>query len=197
MSRLIPHLRQLRADRRGVAAIEFALVAPLFFLVTMGIFDLSYQFYIKSTLAGAVEAAARDATLEGFSTDPSALDDAVRERVQKVSASATLSFSRKAYAAFADVGAPERFTDANANSHYDSGECFVDTNGNGVWDADPGIAGNGGAESVVAYTASVQVTRVFPLWKMLGQPQVKTISASTVLRNQPFADGTATADTIC
>jgi Flp pilus assembly protein TadG len=197
MARTNKFLRRLTADRRGVAAIEFAIVAPLFFLVTMGVFDLSYQFYIKSALSGAIEKAGRNATLEGFSASQSALDDAVRDSVTKVYASATVTFTRKAYNGYADVGAPERFTDVNANNVFDSGECFQDSNGNGTWDSDAGTSGNGGADSVVSYTATAEINRVFPLWKMLGQPQVKRISATTVLRNQPFSDGTTTTATIC
>jgi Flp pilus assembly protein TadG len=189
-------LQRLKSDTRGVAAIEFAIVAPLFFLVMMGIFDLSYQFYLKSALSGAIEEAGRSATLEGFATNQAALDDAVRDRVQDVYASANVTFTRKAYSGFADVGSPERYTDANTNGAFDAGECFQDSNANGTYDLDPGIAGNGAADNVVAYTATAEFNRVFPLWKMLGQPQVKRISATTVLRNQPYADAATTA-TIC
>ena len=57
-------LRRLFTERRGVAAVEFAVVAPLFLLASMGVFDLSYQYYVKATLAGIMEEAGRAATLQ-------------------------------------------------------------------------------------------------------------------------------------
>jgi len=62
----------------------------------------------------------------------------------------------------------------------------VDENGNGVWDADVGKGGLGGANDVVLYTVTLNYDRVFPLWKLIGGDQRATASASTVLRNQPF-----------
>ncbi len=180
---------RLRRDARGVAAVEFALVSPLFLLATMGLFDLTYQYYAKSVLEGVVEQAARDATLEGYAEDQSKLDAFVTGEVQSVWKGADIKITRSAYLSFAEVSAPEDFTDANGNNKYDLGECFIDANGNGIWDNNRGRNGNGGADDVVALTAEMSLERVFPAWKMLGQPQVSKIVAVTVLRNQPYGPG--------
>jgi Flp pilus assembly protein TadG len=191
------HLRSLRRDTRGTAITEFALTAPLFLLILMGIFDFSWQMYAKQVLSGSVAQAARASTLEGNASSQTALDAAVRKQVKKVFKNANVTFTRKAYDSYDEIGDPENYTDSNKNGRYDSGECFQDVNGNGSWDADRGQTGNGGAEDVVVYSAAMEVTRILPVWAMLGQPQKTTIKASTVLRNQPYAAATSTNKVIC
>jgi len=190
-------LRRLRKQQRGAAAVEFALAAPVFLLLLMGIFDYSWQMYARQVLQGAVSHAGRDATLETNAASQTDLDAAVRKKVTDVFHDATLTFDRKAYESYDDIGDPEAFTDKNGNGSYDSGECFEDVNGNGSWDADRGAAGNGGAEDVVLYTASMKVTRILPVWRMLGQSQETTLTATTVLRNQPYNTATSTTQVIC
>ena len=74
------------------------------------------------------------------------------------------------------------------NNTYDSDEWFVDRNGNSRWDNDVGLAGQrGGAQDVVSIKATIVYNRIFPLWKMVGQPQQQTLTANTFLRNQPFS----------
>lgn len=190
-------IRRLGGNQQGNAVIEFALTAPLFLLIVTGIFDYTWQIYAKNTLQGVVNNSARAATLEGNALDQTVLDGRVRAQVQNVFPQSTVTFQRKAYDSYSEVGDPEAFTDANGNGRYDSGECFEDVNGNGNWDADRGQTGNGGAEDVVVYTASVRVTRVLPVWKMLGQSQQATLTATTVLRNQPYNAATSTKKVIC
>ena len=190
-------IRHLRRDQRGNAIVEFALTAPLFLIVVFGILDFSWQYYAKLELQGVVNAAARAATLEGNALSQTALDNDVRRKVLNVFPQGEVTFVRKSYDSFSEVGDPEAFTDANNNGSYDSGECFEDVNGNASWDADRGQAGNGGAEDVVLYTASLRMNRVLPVWKFLGQSQQSTLVATTVLRNQPYNAATTTKQVIC
>lgn len=189
--------RRLRRSEQGNAIVEFALTAPLFLLILMGIFDFSWQIYGKQVLQGAVSKAARDATLESSAVNQTALDAKVREKVLNVFPSGDVTFVRKSYDSYSEVGQPEAFTDSNKNGRYDSGECFEDVNGNSSWDADRGATGNGGAEDVVLYTATLEIQRVLPVWKMLGQSQTSRMQATTVLRNQPYNAATSTKRVIC
>ncbi len=197
MTRVTALLRRLRCDERAIAMVEFALTAPLFLLVLMGIFDYSWQMYAQQVLQGAVSEAGRDSTLETYADSQTALDTRVREQVLRVFRNADVEFSRKAYDQFSQVGVEERYTDANGNGSYDAGECYDDSNGNGRWDPDRGRTGNGGADDIVLYTASMSFDRVLPVWRMLGQPQSITLSYTTVLRNQPFATGSDAASDSC
>jgi len=179
MSRRRALIRRLRSDRRGVALVEFALTAPLFLLILMGIFDFCWQMYAQQVLQGAVAKAGRDSTLELYSSDQSALDARVKEQVQQVFAGADVKFTRRAYDEFSKLNVPRRYYDTNKNGYLDAEDCFEDG----------GKAGNGGADDVILYTVTMRFDRVLPVWKMLGQSPYSTLSAVTILRNQPFANG--------
>jgi Flp pilus assembly pilin Flp len=52
-------LRRWSRDERGVTAIEFAIVAPAFFMFVFGIIGVGLHFFTLSTLEHAVASAAR------------------------------------------------------------------------------------------------------------------------------------------
>lgn len=197
MTRRPPLLRRLLGNKLGTALTEFALIAPVFLLLLMGIFDYCWQMYAQQVLQGAVSQSARLSTLESFSADQKKLDANVLSKVLAVLPNATVEFKRKAYESYDLVGKPEPLTDKNGNGVWDTGECFEDMNGTGSWEADRGVSGNGGADDVVLYVATMKFNRVFPAWRMLGQPQEATLRAQTVLRNQPFGTNTSSREVIC
>jgi len=57
--RLKHFFKRLRTDKRGSAAIEFAFVAPVFFLLLMGTIEAGIIFFAQSSLQNAVNDAAR------------------------------------------------------------------------------------------------------------------------------------------
>ncbi len=192
-----PSIRRLRDDQSGAYMIEFAMILPAFLMLVMGTFDIGMQMYAKSVLAGAVEQAARLNTLETNSSSQTAVDQAVRDQVGRVAQYGTLTFSRLNYQDFSAVGKPEDFTDSNGDGIRNSGECFQDANGNGSWNSDRGDTGQGGANDVVLYRVNLTFDRLFPLWKMLGEPQSKTISIATTLRNQPYGTQSNGTTVVC
>lgn len=195
--RLRPFLARLIGETRAATLTEFAITAPVFLMTMMAIFDFSMLLYAKSVLSGAVNRAARDSSLETNNVSQTTLDAAVTAQVRAVFQDGTLAYSRRAYDSFDDVSKPEQLTDSNNNGVRDAGECFTDTNGNGSWDTLRGTNGQGTGDEVVMYTATLTMNRLFPGWKMLGQPQQSTIRASTVLRNQPFASNQRSSNVIC
>ena len=54
-----PRLRTLARDERGVTALEFGLVGPLFFALMFGIISVGFYFFTTFTLENGVEDAAR------------------------------------------------------------------------------------------------------------------------------------------
>lgn len=178
--------KTLQQDCQGVAAVEFALIAPTLALVLMGLFDMGYTIYANTMLQGALQRAARASTVEGASNQQATIDEAVQAEVRKVVPDAQFTFSRKAYTNFSDVGVAEDFIDANTNGTCDDGEAFEDANGNGTWDPDRGAKGFGGARDAVLYTVSMTYTRKFPMASLLGMTETVTNEAATVLRNQPY-----------
>ncbi len=197
MRPILTFARRLRREERGAYMIEFGLIMPVFLLLVMATFDLGFQMYAKAVLGGAVEFAARANTLESNANNQTAIDQTVRDRVGTVASYATLSFSRLNFDNYSDVNKPEDFNDTNGNGIHDSWECFSDANGNRSYDTNRGGTGQGGASDVVLYTVTMTFDRVFPLWKILGQPQQKQIAVTTVLRNQPYTNQTNATVVVC
>lgn len=191
-------LYRLRCDARGVTAIEFAFVAPVMLLLLMGLSDMAYQCYVQAMLTGAMQKAGRDSTIQGSGTRTAQIDATVMSWVRSVAKTATYTSSRKSYAQFGAIK-PEAFTDGNSNGVYDAAtECFIDINGNNTWDSDPGLTGQGGANDVVLYKLTVTYPRLFPLAGMLGWSANQQLSASTILKNQPWAaQSSYTARQVC
>jgi len=53
---MISKIRQfLFSERKGVAAIEFALLAPAFFMLMIAIFEIAYYIYMSTSTQRAVE----------------------------------------------------------------------------------------------------------------------------------------------
>lgn len=185
------YLRQLLQNKRGVTAVEFALVTPVFLLMLLGTLNLGQAIYLEGVFHGAVQDAGRDAGLESGAANLGEIDSLVMKRVSGLAPRGAIISSRKNYTTFNDVGTPEDFADANNNGTYDDNECFIDVNGNSTWDEDRAVAGLGGADDVVVYTASLTYNWLIPMGGFLGGASTNTISASTVLRNQPFGSQAA------
>ncbi|WP_337848259.1 TadE family protein [Sphingomonas sp.] len=193
-------LRALISDTQGVTAIEFAILAPVLFILIMGALDLSYNVWVRTILAGAVNQAARQATMESASTNQASIDDHVEAAVKQLVPNAEVTFSRLAYEDFASVGKPEDYTDANNNGHYDTGECFLDVNGNQSWDADRGNDGLAGPGDINRYDVTVSYNRLFdiPLSNLIGLARRQSLNATTILQVQPYAqDNLSVPSTVC
>lgn len=186
-----------RRDERGATIIEFALILPAMLTLIMGLSEIAYQIYIKAILTGAVQKAGRDSAIQGGAQQTATIDLAVMNVIWKAAGNATYASTRMSYSQFGYI-APEPFTDANKNGIRDKGECFTDINGNGIWDANPGISGQGGANDVTVYTMTITYPHLFPVARWFGWSAMQTTTASTILKNQPYATQTAaTPATIC
>ena len=163
-------------------------------LMLMGLFDLAYNMYTTQMLQGAIENAARYSSLEGAAGNETKLDAKVTTTVRAVAPAAALTFTRRSYSSFTKAGRPEDYTDVDGNGTCGKGEPFEDANGNGKWDADGGKAGFGGARDAVLYTVTVKYVRPFPIAGLIpGQSKTFTLSAATVLRNQPYGQQVTSA----
>jgi len=191
-------LRRFAADEAGATIVEFAIVAPVMCLLLAGGFDVAHTLYTRAALEGVVQKVGRDATLEAGldAANQAVLDGHVRNQVRALANNASISISRSYFRTFTNAADRrfEPFTDTNGNGTCDGpqgatpGEPYEDTNDNGRWDATGGNAGQGGAEDAVVYTVTMTYPRLFPLYRFLGDSDTATVKATTVLRNQPYAD---------
>lgn len=200
-----PKFVRLRKDEDGATILEFAIIAPIFFFMLLGTFEVGYSMYMKSVLDGAIQQAARDATLQQGNNpeDRREIDDKLRAALLAVNPSLTdIQIIRKSYTNFSGVERIEDYTDTNNNGTCDNNEAYVDESGNGKWGT-VGYAGNGSARDAVLYTVKISYNAVFPLDKFVrkgasegssftldGLPDQRTLVAETLLKNQPFGDQT-------
>ena len=185
--RAAPHLRALLADRRGAAAVQFAVLAPALLLMVVGSFEVAIALFVSGTMESAVLAASRYG-VTGFTENGVSRED----RIRQIIADRTLGFvdmdtaeiRTLVYSSFAQIGEPEPFTDENGNGAHDAGEPFNDVNGNGQWDDDMGTAGLGGPGDIVLYDIAYEtgsITRLFtPIFGRIVH------RAAVAVRNEPF-----------
>jgi Flp pilus assembly protein TadG len=183
-------LRRLIGNRDGVAAMEFAVAAPIVTLTIAGLIELSMVMFVSSLMEGGIRDASRFG-ITGYVPPGSTRDDEIRKLVGDATVGliniATAIIDTKVYPSFGDVGKPEPYTDTNGNGHYDEGESFTDVNGNGVWDADMGVAGLGGPGDIVLYKITADWPLMTPLLvPFMGTDGKMTLSASVAVRNEPY-----------
>lgn len=197
IGRAVPHvgrpLRSIARSEGGSAVTEFGLIAPVFFMLMMGIYDVTHMVYARSVFQGAVERAAREASLE--TGDTTAADELVEETIRPVLPDVVLASERKSYYDFADIGRPEQWTDVGDEDGNGLGdgicnfdEPYVDENSSGAWEADVGASGNGGAGDVVMYTVTATYSPVFRIPFMPESWASREITAVAVKKNQPFSE---------
>ncbi len=61
-------MKALMRARAGATAVEFALVAPIFIIMTMGVFEIGRAFWIRSSMQFAVEETTRYAIVNTSAT---------------------------------------------------------------------------------------------------------------------------------
>jgi Flp pilus assembly protein TadG len=187
----------LRSSNRATVVMEFGLLAPVMFLLLMGAFDIGHSLYMTTVMQGAVQKAARDSGLETGVDNQASIDAKVTSQVKKLAKNATVTIRRKYYKSFSKASnVKESFTDTNGNNTCDAGEPYVDENNSGSWDSDAGVSGQGSAKDAVVLSVTATYPRMFPLWRMIGLSDTQSITATTVMDNQPYSNQTAAGSTV-
>ena len=125
-------IKPLLQQEDGATLTEFGLVAPMFILMIMGVFDMAHTQYTRGMMNGAMQAAGRDLTLESAGSLQGSIDQVVIDRVQTVvPANATIQLEKLSHFEFADIGEAEEFDDDNGDGICNKNELFADANGKG------------------------------------------------------------------
>ena len=188
-------IAKFRSNEDGVSIVEFAIIAPVVIMMLLGTMDTGHSFFVRATLDGAVQDAARSSSLEGATslTQQELIDEEVASRIRELAPDATVKVSRRYFKTFSTAAlarAEEVIEQSPGNLKCDRGEAFMDANGNGVWDADGGSDGQGGARDIVIITFKVSYPRLFPLAAMFGWPANVEMESNSILANQPYGDQT-------
>lgn len=182
---------QFGTDRRAIAAVEFALIAPVMILLICGFMEYAHVASARTTLEAATMRAARAVAASDCPTSrQEIMQSTIRGSMTSFpAASGTgVEIETRAYSGnFSDAGEPEPYNDTNGNSRWDSGEPFNDVNGNGAYDTDMGSLGSiGGAGQVISYTSRYTVASLFNfISTRFNGGNGYRIEASTVIRNEP------------
>ncbi|WP_294247069.1 TadE/TadG family type IV pilus assembly protein [uncultured Sphingomonas sp.] len=180
-------LRRIGRDRGGASIVEFALISLPAIVIMCGLFDLGYRQYVATQVQDALDRAARRVTI-GTGTTSAQLTAMVSDSVKAISRDANVVVVPTSYGKFQQVAKPEPITtDTPPLGQYNAGDCFLDINGNGVWDVDGARAGTGGSDDVVLYTATVTYPEIVPMSRLVGWSALTRLTATTMLKNQPYA----------
>lgn len=196
-------LRTLRRDERGVAALELGILIIPLSAVLLGILDMGYGMYLRSTLQGAINDVARQAVVEnpefaGTGTLESRMSTEIRSRLAGLAEDGDWNLEVASFNEFSRIGVPEKLvTDRNRNGRYDEdnpstpadeGDCWIDLEENGEYDTDPQRDGIGGADDIVLYTATMVKERFLPMAELIGMEPNYNIVVQATVRNQPYAN---------
>ncbi|MEH3106890.1 MAG: pilus assembly protein [Sphingomonas fennica] len=178
--------RRLLRDTRGVSAVEFAIIAMPMLIAFLGVIDLGMRQYMSSLLQDSMDQAARQVTVGGVT--PAAITTFVNDRMRMVLPGSNTVVTPQSYSNFSKVGKPEPITtDTAPIGSYNTGDCFTDLNRNGRWDANGGAGGHGTGDDVVYYTAVARYPAIMPMRALLGWSDTTEVSATMMMRNQPYA----------
>ncbi len=190
-------IANLSGSEDGASVMEFGLIAPVAMLMMIGTMDIGHSYYVRATLDGAMQNAARSSSLEGASTltAQELVDFRVKDAVRTLAPNATITATRRYYKTFSEAALAQKEvvhqdSDADGNCDPNANEKFMDANNNGVWDADGGADGQGGAKDIVIIKFKVSYPRLFPLANMLGVPANVELESNSILANQPYGEQT-------
>lgn len=186
-------LRTLLRREDGATLVEFAISIPILAVAVIGIMELSMVLFVGSMMEGGVRDAARfgiTGNSSGGETREQRIIQIVSDRTLGMLELSEDDISTLVYPSFDSVGKPEPFTDnAPENGVYDEGEDFLDVNGNSVWDADMGATGLGGPGDIVLYRIDAEWPLMTGLLSpVMGEDGVVPLTASMVVRNEPFGE---------
>ena len=172
-------LRRFRHSRRGSAAVEFALVAPVFFALLFAIIETAIIFFAGQVLESVAQNAAR-IILTGQAQAAGYTQQQFHDQIVCPAGSlATVLFSCSATGIYIDVESYTSFQSVVINSHIDGSRNFIPTM----------LYSTGGAGDVV-------VVQLFYQWPMIVTGLGYNVSnltgnkrllvATAAFRNEPF-----------
>lgn len=181
---------QRRRGERGATALEFAMIAPFYFLLLIGIIETSMVMFAQHVLENASATASRTGKT-GYVSPTKTQQQTIMAAVDRMAGflmdKNKIAVSSLAYKSFSGIGTGEQFVDANMNNHWDPGENYTDSNGNGQYDSDIGTTGYGTAGDIVVYTITYPWPIMTPAMKhFLGEDGILNLRSRIVVKNEPF-----------
>jgi len=176
-------LKRIRRETKGAAAIEFAIIAPVFFLMLWSIFETGMVFFASQTLTHALQTTGRSIRTGQAQSDQMSQSEyrtAVCDQVSHILScdADKLYIDVRAFSSFAGVAFPppldpdDNFDAVNMN-HFEIGE-----SGN--------IAGGSSIVLVRGFYVWQLFTPVFGQYFANMPDNKRLLSASVAFKNEPF-----------
>lgn len=153
--------KRLRRDERGATAVEFALVAPILFILTLGVIEAGALLTASSALEAAVHEGAR-AGITGFAPDgvtrAAYVENTIRQHAGSFLDSSQIQISAQVFNSFAEM----------------------QSNPTG------GTSGYGGSGQIVLYTVSFNWQFLSGYGAQIFSVPSVNLQSSLAVRNEPF-----------
>jgi Flp pilus assembly protein TadG len=188
-------IRTIGEDERGLYAVEFALILVPFITLVIGGWEMARVTQVSSAVQGVVIQAARKAGLENATA--AAVKTYVDNQLSGYAPSNKISLTIDNFRKFSGIGTPEKITtDTAPLGTYNSTDCYIDSNSNGVYDMQQGSSGVGGAEDALRVRVTVEMERLTPVGGWIGIGNTYQIDRTTLVQAEPYA-GTVDPPTRC
>jgi len=193
-------MRRFLRRSDGSSALEFALVAPVFIMMMIGILEISVMAFASSLLEGGLREAARFGITglpPGGGTREQAIVNIINQHGVGFVTVTTADVSNKVYPNFSDIGQPEPYDDLDSSGDISTGDTYEDVNCSGTWESDMASVGAGQGSDVVIFQVDYQHPMLTGLLSpFMGSGGKVPLSASVAVRNEPFNTGTTSCGTL-
>lgn len=178
--------RLFSSDCRGVVAIEFALIAPVFLYLLFGIIEVSLVLYASTVVDGATQAAARkirtgEAQLSG--STQATFQTELCDEMGSIFDCNDVTLDVKTFSSFSSATIPDLTINGNGDLVYVDGD---DDDSNDVVYVTEFTAGGAGDINVVRVIYSWDFFTPY-IGNLLGDnDNSKYMSTTAVFRNEPY-----------
>jgi Flp pilus assembly protein TadG len=161
-------MSRFRSDRRGLAALEFALTAPLLFMILGGVIDFGLIMVGRSRLANGLAQGLQYALSTGAGVKAADISAAVRGGSSRAGLTEVVAVSVTGPACYCVTGSPATLGTRSALSASNTctSTCPVPANGPGVF---------------VTITATYTYQPLLPLFSNLTSPTVTQTTTARLL----------------
>lgn len=189
---MVRSTKELWADESGVTAVELSILLPVFFMITLAIYEFSSAYFVQQVMENVsynISRLAKTGYVEEGQTQEETIMAMLEDRLNGLIDLETISIQATTYGQFSDIDQNEAFVDANNNGVRDDGENYTDSNGNGEYDGALSITGYGQAGQITVYQITVPWQVMTPvLGQLVGGDGTITLSSHIVVRNEPYGE---------
>lgn len=182
--------KNLRQDEQGTAAIEFAIISPVLFMLLLAIFEFASAYFAQQVMENVsynISRTGKTGFVAPGQTQEQTILAMLTNRLDGLIDPETIAMETRTYSEFSDVNQNEPFVDANGNGVRDDGENYTDLNANGEYDGVLSIGDFGEGGQITVYEITVPWRVMTPiLGQLVGEDGTINLSSHIIVRNEPY-----------